>query len=502
MREHRPSRLKVLTETVGAILAAVTVLSVAFGILFQVWPDLRPGSPPPEFAASLSEVAVAPRISLGDWLTQTEQLRSIDGALLEHPLGQQGALDLPYVINLSRHDRESIESQLRENLLVLRKRLLGECGIGISATVTTRGFKERAQPVAAKLFSARTRTPVSADPAVAGSPDALVALGLPTSMGPATSLTSVGRDLGPVFRPDAESDQGVAQAWLPRPSSKGLYFVRFEVRDQSRRLVAYRDSRTIAIDPVSRCKEWRDPGRLTDRYARPGVGSIYGDPQVLGRPVARVDFEKGFLGASSYQAVARDRIRVVTNSARQGRYAARFEVRRGDDPINSVGDRAELSIDTLDGEGDERWYAWSVMIARDYPDRGGWNILTQWPSLGTVGPPPLALQAGDGKLLLVAQKQRRDGSLIRRAVIWSGPQRRGQWRDLLMRVRWSGSDSTGSIELWVDGVHQTLRNRGFRYRTRTLVPGYRNYMKIGILRSSRSHSGVALFDDVRVFSEQ
>jgi hypothetical protein len=49
-------------------------------------------------------------------------------------------------------------------------------------------------------------------------------------------------------------------------------------------------------------------------------------------------------------------------------------------------------------------------------------------------------------------------------------------------VKWSGSDSVGFVELWIDGVRQTFDNGATRRYIRTMYPGLDNYFKQGLYR--------------------
>ena len=80
------------------------------------------------------------------------------------------------------------------------------------------------------------------------------------------------------------------------------------------------------------------------------------------------DFETGDFSqwpASHVQANPGDAV-IVASPARQGRYAAKFTVDPGDNPIGSTGERSQVYADqaTTDGyEGREQWWAWSTMLA-------------------------------------------------------------------------------------------------------------------------------------------
>ena len=62
-----------------------------------------------------------------------------------------------------------------------------------------------------------------------------------------------------------------------------------------------------------------------------------------------------------------------------------------------------------------------------------------------------------------------------------------------MRVRWSGSDRRGWVELWMNG-----RRVVKRARVRTMYPGYGNYFKQGYYRCNcLTRTGVVYHDGFR-----
>jgi hypothetical protein len=219
---------------------------------------------------------------------------------------------------------------------------------------------------------------------------------------------------------------------------------------------------------------------------------------IPGRTLAVGDFETG--GLSQWSIAARKRessIRVVRAPVRQGRYAARFEVRRGDNPIG-FGDRAQIQINTGEREGQVRWYAWSTRVARDFPSYGAWQVLAQWHA-NAPGSPPVAFFADRDDLVLKVHRTGHPGQVLSIEDVWRGPLRRGTWHDIKMRVRWSGNDRRGWIELWIDGRRQRFDDGTQRRRIRTMYPGIGNYMAMGLYRQSGlAKPGVVYHDAFRM----
>jgi hypothetical protein len=220
--------------------------------------------------------------------------------------------------------------------------------------------------------------------------------------------------------------------------------------------------------------------------------------EIPGRVITSGDFETGDL--RQWSGVARVRsssVRVVRAPVRQGRYAARFEVRRGDNPIG-FGDRAQIQIGTDEREGQVRWYSWSTKVARNFPSYRSFQVLAQWHAKAG-GSPPLALFAVGDHLVVRAHRHRAPGDLIGVRDIWRGPLRRGTWRDIKMRVQWSGSDRRGWVELWIDGRRQRFDDRTTRRRIRTMYPGVGNYFTMGYYRQSGlTRPGIVFHDGFRM----
>jgi hypothetical protein len=231
-----------------------------------------------------------------------------------------------------------------------------------------------------------------------------------------------------------------------------------------------------------------------ERQDGPGATADETLHKVEGTELYRGDWETGDMSQwDGVQAVADDRIQIVTDPVDQGEYAARFEVRDGDNPIG-FGDRAEVQIGSGESEGDERWYAWSVMFDPSFPTTDAWQVVTQWHAEGADGSPPVAFYVVGDELTLQTNPHDGDAEPEGPAIVhWSSPLDRGEWHHLRLRVRWSGDDDTGELELWADGelVLPTVR-------TRTLYPGHEAYFKQGYYRQSgEPQTGVVYYDAFR-----
>lgn len=180
------------------------------------------------------------------------------------------------------------------------------------------------------------------------------------------------------------------------------------------------------------------------------------------------DWESGQLKGPgnwrSTQIMAPDRFQLVTDIVRQGRYAARVEVRPGDDPINSSGERAEVStMSDRDGNPlfeDEssgvQFFAFSVRLAPDWqpptPEAGsGWATVLQLHGPNSLkASPSIAVRVLDHFAISLHA-----GNLDDRAkAAWheSHPFKNyrlapGKWVDLVLRVKLA-KDFTGEVDVW------------------------------------------------------
>lgn len=209
------------------------------------------------------------------------------------------------------------------------------------------------------------------------------------------------------------------------------------------------------------------------------------------------------LGAPTYS------MQVEGDVVRQGKFAARFEVRHGDEPAGiCCGGRAEVSGETATraDEGDDRWYQWSTQFDPSFPADKGWSVLSQWHAYADGGSPPVAIGIrGDDRWGILLTKWRAPGEADPRQLEpWSTPIVRGVWNDIKLHVKWSASDDVGFIELWLNGVPQEFTDAPCAHQTqcavRTLMPnGGGVYFKQGYYRDpSIVPTGVVYHDGFSV----
>lgn len=225
-------------------------------------------------------------------------------------------------------------------------------------------------------------------------------------------------------------------------------------------------------------------------------------PAADARVLLRLNYETGnFRQWTALQALP-GRAAIVRSPTRQGRFAARFVVRPGDDPIGSTGERSEVFAFTGEGEGSNSWWAWSTYFPRGFrPNPGTWNVFTQWHHTGPVCPPPVNFlvdgSARPARLLLHV----RGGSLNPVTCEASFDRRwgfarlrRGRWYDFRFHVRWSSNPAGGLVALWVNG-RRVLRRAGIP----TLYPGQGVYVKQGFYRNDSGLVTAIVHDGLRLY---
>jgi hypothetical protein len=222
-------------------------------------------------------------------------------------------------------------------------------------------------------------------------------------------------------------------------------------------------------------------------------------PAAAARVIQRLNYETGnFRQWTGLQALP-GRARIIRSPVRQGRFAARFVVRPGDDPISAAGERAEVYALTNEGEGVESWWAWSTRFPVTFrANPGGWNMFTQWHHTGSVCPPPVQFtvdrDAGPAMLRLLVRGGRLDLRTCEASYEreWHFARlRRARWFDFRFHVRWSADPRVGFVEVRV--------NRRWRVRSAaaTLYTGQGVYVKQGFYRGPGSTSTAVIHDGMR-----
>lgn len=204
----------------------------------------------------------------------------------------------------------------------------------------------------------------------------------------------------------------------------------------------------------------------------------------LAEVVWKADFESGNLQEwDKTQSMSEDRLAVVEDPARQGRYALRTTVIQGDDPIDASGNRNEVVKITDEKPGSEYFYSWSTMFPADYPSENKWQLFTQWHQAGCCGSPPLEFFVNGEQMHL-----RVGGSGGK--ILWTAPLTRAAWNDFVLHVKWSESPTEGFVELWHNGQPVVQKTH-----LATQFDKTGQYLKLGLYRDESIAAVGEVFHD-------
>jgi len=215
------------------------------------------------------------------------------------------------------------------------------------------------------------------------------------------------------------------------------------------------------------------------------------------RPVFVGDFETGnfrqwtrcqnrkFSGPCKDMPAGFYGVQVVDSDARQGRYAARFELRDGDRPAWGGGERAEVARYKSGRvtEGDERWYEFSLKFDPAFPvDTSKSVVVMQWHG-SDKKPPPMVLEVqGEGQLVLTSYVPEGPPMVI-------GDIARGQWVDYVVHAKFSQAVETGWVEMYRNGVLTVPRHARANMNSRL------DYLKMGLYRAAEATSTAVMWAD-------
>jgi hypothetical protein len=188
---------------------------------------------------------------------------------------------------------------------------------------------------------------------------------------------------------------------------------------------------------------------------------------------------------------------VQGDAVRQGRHAARYEVRSGDNDVagSGSGERTEAVLSTAltgAGEGVEQWWAWSTYFPIDFASGSGkWNFFTQFHHTGSTGQSNIEFTVADQSTLMLITNSGNPSTPTERNYILA-PLARGLWYDFVFHVRWSSDPSIGFVEMYVNGSAVVRRTS-----LATLYAGQLVYLKQGFYRGACSCTSVVYDDGVR-----
>jgi len=228
------------------------------------------------------------------------------------------------------------------------------------------------------------------------------------------------------------------------------------------------------------------------------TGALPGSGGMRATTAWRGDFETGNLSQwTALQAKDPSRVTIQSSPLRQGRYAARFEVRPGDNNVagSGTGERTQVYIGNVLtdwAEGREQYWAWSTYIPPDFTaPMGGWNAFVGFHHTGTTGPGNIQFDVRDMSRIGLRVMGGASNNPIRKDYRLA-PLRKGRWYDFVLHIRWSSHPKVGFVEVWVNGsrvVPKTI--------TPTLYVGQGVYLKMGDYRSAYSKRTVIYHDGMR-----
>lgn len=234
------------------------------------------------------------------------------------------------------------------------------------------------------------------------------------------------------------------------------------------------------------------PGKAPNVANNQQVGSKPAAPAPTPAPAAPANpegiewqgnFETGDISQwDIVQQVSSDRITISEDPVREGNYAARFEVRPGDN-IGNTSPRAELANFLHEQEGEERYYRWFTYFDPNFPTnyKNSFVTFTQWRAMDESDDLSAFMVWGD-KIQL-----RQEGTR------WSAPLVKGVWHEFVFHVKWSPDPDVGFIELWYDGE---LVMPKINVETMAGTPGnaVSNYVKQGLYKADEIPTGVVYHD--------
>lgn len=204
-------------------------------------------------------------------------------------------------------------------------------------------------------------------------------------------------------------------------------------------------------------------------------------------PEGTVTFAELFDGSFSGLLVQSLPTRATINPAHpyEGSGAGRFEVRPGDVEPETGSQRSEITGPTFH-EGEDIYVRDDIRVPVGYTFQGPWQLIDQLHETPWSGSPGIATFLDAARRISFGAG---DGS----PMFWRGPQlEEERWYDLVYRVNLARDPNQGFVELWLDGVQQTLLNGQTRMYGET-IQAAETYLKAGIYRSASS-TGVSIVE--------
>ncbi len=208
------------------------------------------------------------------------------------------------------------------------------------------------------------------------------------------------------------------------------------------------------------------------------------------------DFETGDMGQWDAVITPPNRVGITTAPVRQGRYAALFNLREGDEAVQGRQKvEAIVSSDSSGAvEGNTAWYGWSTFVPNDVSSSSP-VAFTQWKPEGTGGcglPSNVTFQLnpdGQSEIAVSGSGSSEYCSVGSTKTLPLGNLNKGSWNDFVLHVRWSANDGRGFIEVW-----QNDQKLVSRTRMATLHNGHAAALAIGAERDA-GPGNVTLYHD-------
>jgi len=199
-------------------------------------------------------------------------------------------------------------------------------------------------------------------------------------------------------------------------------------------------------------------------------------PEPEGEVLFRGTFDSSFKGW--YVQSLPGRATTTASDPFEGPKAARFEVRDGDVEPDTGSERSEVSGPTFD-EGQDLYIRDAIRVAPGNTFSAPWQIIQQLHEEDWSGSPGMAVFLNSEPALQL-------GAGDSSPIYWrSGPLEVDRWYDLVYRVFLSQDPNAGFVEVWLDGIQQTLANGQLRAYGQT-IQAPQTYIKAGIYRSKSS----------------
>jgi polysaccharide lyase-like protein len=189
-------------------------------------------------------------------------------------------------------------------------------------------------------------------------------------------------------------------------------------------------------------------------------------------PSGTVYFQDGFdQDADTFRSW--DQVYINNNSAttdaavvRVGTHSLKLSVEDIDtNTFGWSGIRSQIVKRDLFFEGGERYIGWSTYVPANHPTPTSWHNLAQFGYTGETPPPTLFGMFASHHFKLI------DDSASQGILKWRSPTvLKGAWHDFVVRILFHRNPNIGFVELWVDGVKQTMTNGQQRIYYSTLNP--------------------------------